>query len=162
MKRLIVAAAALTVFAGGQDAWAVSPTASMSVSATVTTVCTVSATALTFGEVNQTAVTDGTGGVSVTCTNGGTYNVSLDNGVNAGAGTQRKLVSGANSLNYNLFSDGTHSTAWGSTTGTDTVPGTGTGIAQPLTVYGEIPAGQTVLSGNGTDYADTVTVTVIY
>ena len=72
---------------------------------------------------------------------------------------QRKMVSGANNLNYQLYSDSARSTIWGETTGTDTVTGVGTGLAQDHTVFGAIPGTQNIPAG---DYADTITVRIYY
>ncbi|MFX5809037.1 spore coat protein U domain-containing protein, partial [Acinetobacter baumannii] len=55
--------------------------------------------------------------------------------------------------------DSARSNNWGSTIGTDTVTGTGSGLTQTLTVYGQIAAAQTPLAGA---YSDTVTVTLTY
>jgi spore coat protein U-like protein len=62
-------------------------------------------------------------------------------------------------LGYGLFTDSGHVTNWGNTIGTDTVTGTGSGAAQALTVYGEIPASELVAPGS---YSDTITATVSY
>jgi spore coat protein U-like protein len=62
-------------------------------------------------------------------------------------------------LNYSLHSDAARTVVWGNTAGTDTVAGTGNGLAQTLTVYGNIPGGQ--LSAPGA-YTDTVTATLTY
>jgi spore coat protein U-like protein len=89
-----------------------------------------------------------------------TYNVGLDAGTSSGATINaRKMASGANSLNYQLYSDAARSTIWGNTTGTDTVTGSGTGLAVDHTVFGAVPAAQLVPAG---DYADTITVRVYY
>jgi spore coat protein U-like protein len=162
MKRLLIATGVIASLAAAHNANAGSQTANMGMSATVTTVCSLSTTPISFGEVSLSGPTDGTGTISVTCTDDGTYNVGLDTGANAQAG-QRQLVSGSNALNYNLYSDSGYSTAWGNTVGTNTVAGTGSGSAQTLTVYGQIPGSQTLHSGTGSaTYSDTVTVTVYY
>jgi spore coat protein U-like protein len=62
-------------------------------------------------------------------------------------------------LGYSLFSNSGMTTNWGQTVGVDTVAGTGTGVAQPLTVYGQIPTG-TAPAADG--YFDTITATVTY
>ena len=62
-------------------------------------------------------------------------------------------------LGYKLFRDSGRTLNWGNTVGTDTVSGTGNGIAQLLTVYGQVPAGQFPRPGN---YADTITATITY
>lgn len=163
MNRVLLAATALIGVAAFHHASATTTTATIAASATVTTVCTLTTTPLVFGEVALTAAgTPGTATVNVTCTDGGTYNVGLDNGVNA-VSSQRTLVSGTNTLDYDLYSDTAHTVRWGNTVGTDTVAGTGSGSAQALTVYGLIAGSQTVHSGTGSaTYTDTVQVTVTY
>jgi len=69
------------------------------------------------------------------------------------------MASGTNVLNYQLYSDSARSTIWGNTVGTDTVTGSGTGLALDHTVYGSIPAAQVVPAGS---YQDTITVTISY
>jgi spore coat protein U-like protein len=95
-----------------------------------------------------------------TCTPNTTYNIGLNEGTSPGATvTQRKMVAGAQVLNYQLYSDANHSTIWGNTTGTDTVTGVGTGLTQDHTVFGSIPASQIIAEG---DYGDTITVRIYY
>ena len=98
--------------------------------------------------------------VGSTCTPNTTYYIGLDQGQSPGATVnQRKMVSGASSLDYQLYSDSARSTIWGNTTGTNTVTGVGNGSAQDHTVYGSVPATQNIPQG---DYADTITVRVYY
>jgi spore coat protein U-like protein len=132
------------------------------VQARVEAVCEVTASDLNFGTYTAQAGTplQGTTLLRATCTPGSTYNVGLNEGTSAGATVnQRKMASGANSLNYQLYSDSARSTIWGNTTGTDTVTGVGTGLAVDHTVYGAVPAAQAVPAG---DYADTITVRIYY
>lgn len=138
--------------------------ADLSVSATVNANCTISTSALNFGSFNAltgTAVT-GTGGISVTCTNGTTWTAGADAGDGTGATyATRKLTSGANTLNYTIYTDAARTTVWGDGTGgTGTLGSTGTGASQAFTVYGRITAGQTTAPAGA--YADLVSVTVTY
>jgi spore coat protein U-like protein len=136
--------------------------ATFRVSARVEAVCEVTASDLAFGTYTAQAGTplQGTTLLRSTCTPGTTYNVGLDAGTSPGATiNQRKMASGASSLNYQLYSDSARSTIWGNTTGTDTVTGTGTGLAVDHTVFGAVPAAQVVPAG---DYQDTITVRVYY
>jgi spore coat protein U-like protein len=137
-------------------------TATFRVTAKVNAVCAVTASDLGFGPYvssNGSALT-GTTLLRATCTPNTTYYVGLDQGQAPGATVNaRKMVSGTNNLNYQLYSDSSRSKIWGNTTGTDTVTGSGTGIAQDHTVYGSVPAAQNVAAG---DYADTITVRVYY
>ena len=132
------------------------------VSATVNAVCEVTATDLQFGVYSAQGGSPlaGTTLLRATCTPNTTYYVGLDQGQSPGATiNQRKMVSGASALNYQLYSDANHSVIWGNTTGTDTVTGVGTGLTQDHTVFGSVPASQVIPAG---DYGDTITVRIYY
>ncbi len=131
------------------------------VSATVQGSCGITATALSFGAYTGTAL-PATSTITVTCTGGTTYNVSLDPGTYSGATVTTRKMTGqylSGALGYGLFQNAGHSINWGQTIGTDTETGTGTGLGQPLTVYGQIPAGSPPAADG---YFDTITATVTY
>jgi spore coat protein U-like protein len=136
----------------------------MSVTATVTANCTVSTTALAFGNVNTISGSnvDSTGSLSIVCTNGTAWAASAGIGAGSGASyANRKLTSGANLLNYNIYTTTGRTIVWGDGSGgTQTIPGTGTGTTQSVTVYGRVNSGQTSVPVGA--YADTVAVTVTY
>jgi len=141
-------------------AFGTTATTTFGVSATVLATCTVSATAMAFGNYSGVLITGTTSTITVTCTNTTTYNVGLSAGLSTGATvTTRKMVNGAALLGYSLYRDSGLTQNWGVTIGTDTASGTGNGAAQPITVYGQVPAGQYVTPGS---YADTITATVTY
>jgi spore coat protein U-like protein len=132
------------------------------VSARVQAVCDIAASDLAFGNYTAQSGTPllGTTLLRATCTPNTAYQVGLNEGTSPGATVnQRKMVSGANSLNYQLYSDASRSTIWGNTPGTDTVTGVGTGIAQNHTVYGTVPAAQVVPAA---EYSDTIVVRIYY
>jgi spore coat protein U-like protein len=133
------------------------------VSARVNAVCEITATDLAFGTYTAQSGTplQGTTVLKATCTPNSTYNIGLNEGTSPGATVnQRRMVSGTTgTLNYQLYSDASRSAIWGNTTGTDTVTGTGTGLAQDHTVFGQVPAAQVVPAG---DYADIITVRIYY
>jgi len=134
----------------------------MAVTALVLKVCVVAATPMVFGNYTATnsTPTDATSTIVVTCTNGTTYDVALDAGIGTGATTTtRKLSFLTNTLNYQLFSNASHSQNWGNTSGTDTVAGSGSGLIATHTVYGRMSQGQYDSPGA---YLDTITVTVNY
>ncbi|HUE79482.1 MAG TPA: spore coat U domain-containing protein [Sphingomicrobium sp.] len=160
MNRFMLTAVGVSGALLSQSAWAATETANMEVSASVSTVCTLATTPLAFGEVAISGTTDGTATVSVNCTGGGAYTVGLGNGLH-NVVAQRKLQSGANLLNYNLFKEVGHTSRWGDA-GAELVSGTGSDAVQNLTVYGQIASGQTLVSGNGTPYTDTILVSVNY
>jgi len=130
--------------------------------------CTTSAQPVAFGNYDplSASATDSTGDVSVTCTNLVSlfvnYTVSLSTG--GGSYATRQMASGANRLNYNLYTDLTHLLVWGDgTSGTSKVSAgflvVVLGITAHHTVYGRIPARQNASVGS---YSDTITVTVNY
>jgi spore coat protein U-like protein len=141
--------------------------------AATTVSCTAAATGVAFGIYNPlvTAGNASTGSVKVTCSGRGTgsANVTLSVTLSPGSSNSyatRKMLSGANSLNYNLY----WSTAYNQIIG-DGSGGSFAGSTQPFTVpaggsnfatgtfYGLAPAGQDVAPGS---YADLITVTVDY
>jgi spore coat protein U-like protein len=135
-------------------------TTSFAVNATVQATCTVSATSLVFGTY-ASALVSATSTITATCTNTTPYNIGLNAGTATGATVTNRSMTGPSSslLHYNLYSDSGHTTNWGNTVGTNTVAKTGSGVAQTLTVYGQVPAGQFVIPGS---YSDTITVTLTY
>lgn len=122
--------------------------------------CGIGANPLNFGNYSG-AVLSATTVLQVACTGGTSYNVGLNAGTGAGATvTSREMTGPAGALlHYNMFSNSSYSVNWGNTVGSDTVAGTGNNAIQNLTVYGQIPAGQSVAVGN---YADTIVATLTY
>lgn len=142
------------------SALAATSTSQMDVTATVVASCSVAATDLAFGDVDPFVGKAGQTTVSVTCSNGAAYDVGLDAGTTTGATTAaRLLTSGTDTLAYNLYQDSGHQTVWGNTVDVDAVEGTGSGSAQVLNVYGNIPVDSTATIGT---YSDVVTVTVTF
>lgn len=135
----------------------------MGVSATVAGSCTINAGDMAFGTydpivTHASAALDATSTISVVCATGSSATLRLSQGLNAVEGSTdaaplRQLVSGANVLSYQLFTDEALSDVWGNTLATG-VSHTGTGAAASFTVYGSIPGGQNVPLGA---YVDTVT-----
>jgi spore coat protein U-like protein len=142
-------------------------TTTFTVTATVLKNCTVSAANLVFGNYTPTAgaLTANTT-VSVSCTKNTSFNTELTAGTTTGATVAQRLLSdgAGDTLQYNLYTTSGLTTPWGITVGTDTVAGTGTGMATAVvqTVYGQLvdsAANQAVPPGN---YSDTITVDVAY
>jgi len=135
-------------------------TASIAVTAAVGATCAVTASPLTFSAYTSAQASTGSATLAVTCTNTTGYTIGLNAGTGTGAtDTARVMLNGTQKLNYNLYSDSSATTIWGNTAGTGWISKTGTGAAQPLTVYGAVPASQYPTPGS---YADTITVTVSY
>jgi spore coat protein U-like protein len=135
--------------------------APFTVTATDVTNCSVSATVVNFGSagVLQAAV-NASGTLTATCTSTAPYNIGLNAGTATGATvTTRKMTSGGATIKYSLYSNSARTTNWGNTVGTDTVSGTGSGLAQSYTVYGQVPIQTTPAPAT---YTDTIVATVTY
>ena len=122
--------------------------------------CTLNVTGMNFGsyDVFSNSALDSTGNIDVNCPSGIEYSIALSAG--SGTHTQRVMNSGANTLNYNLYTGPNRSVVWGDTTsGTARVSGTGVGISFNHAVYGRIPALQNVHSGS---YSDVINVLLTF
>jgi spore coat protein U-like protein len=66
-----------------------------------------------------------------------------------------------NFVAYQLYRDAGRALVWGSTTGTNTLAGTGSGLNQAYPVYGRVanPSANNASSGS---YLDTITATITY
>ena len=62
-------------------------------------------------------------------------------------------------VGFQLYQDAGHTTLWGNTQGTNTASGTGTGSAQSIVVYGQVPAQTTPKPDT---YQTTITATVYF
>ena len=135
--------------------------APFTVTATDVTTCSVSATDVNFGSagVLQAALT-GTGTLTATCTSSAPYTIALNGGNDAATDpTLRKMSKGNEKITYGLYRDSARTQPWGNSSGVITAAGTGSGLAQSLTVYGRVPAQTTPSPGA---YTDTVVVTLTY
>jgi spore coat protein U-like protein len=128
--------------------------------------CAIAASPLNFGTSGllSSAVNQETS-VDVTCTNTTPYNVGLDAGTVAGSTVANRLMAGtaadnsATTVDFQLYQDAGRTTVWGNTQDTDTLGNVGTGIAQSIPVYGQVPAQDTPQPGS---YQTTVTATVYF
>jgi spore coat protein U-like protein len=161
----VAVATVIAVFAclPGKGAHAATASSNFTVSATVLASCSVSAANLAFGSYTASNAGPATASstVSVTCTSGTTYTVALDGGSTSNAMTARNMKDTAGDLlSYGLYTSSAYTTVWGDgTSGTGDNGGTGSGAAQPYTVYGRIPTNQYVPA---TSYSDQINVTVSY
>lgn len=135
--------------------------------------CAASATGPVFGVYNPLSATPtyANSTVQVTCTllSGGATTVNLVSSYSTGASGSyalRSMLSGANTLSYNLFYDAAYTQIRGNGTGGSQTGGATLNLtaATPTqtasaTIYGRIPAGQDVAAGS---YADTIVVTITY
>jgi len=138
------------------------------VTANVSKSCLVTADPLNFGTVQGlpgAANVDQSSTIRVTCTSPTPYTVALSpsNGSTAGAGVMTPtggVPGNTDSVAYRLYRNAALSSPWGSVTNSNTVAGTGNGLAQALTVYGRVLG--TGLNVRPDSYRDVVTVTVSY
>jgi spore coat protein U-like protein len=75
------------------------------------------------------------------------------------------MASGANTLQYNLYTTVAHTIVFGDGSGSSqTVAGTGSGVAtaNAVTVFGQLPDNATNQLAVPANYTDTITVTVTY
>ncbi|WP_144630550.1 spore coat U domain-containing protein [Bordetella genomosp. 13] len=141
-------------------------TANMAVTLTIAANCTIAAAPLNFGStgvlatpVNQTST------LTVTCTNTTPYNIGLDAGTVTGSTIAARLLAGtgtgntATTVGFQLYQNAGRTVIWGNTQDTNTVPGTGTGTAQTITVYGQVAAQSTPRPDT---YQTSVTATVYF
>ena len=160
-RRLATVTLALAGLAATSSSPAATATGVLAVSAIVLSTCAVVATPLVFNNY-ALALLNSTATITVTCTpDVATYTVGMDAGLGGGTTSTRKVTFGANTLNYGLYRDASHTQNWGSVAGTDTQPssaGTGT-LVKLFTVYGQMAANQTGAIGT---YLDTVQINVDY
>jgi spore coat protein U-like protein len=139
------------------SAQAETKTSSFQVGMDVTASCALSASTLTFNAMptGTTAGTDAAADISVSCSQGTAYQISLSQGSNFSGG--RRMANGSSYINYELYSDPARSTVWSTS---QVISFTGNGSAQSHTIFGRVPAGQSV--PNTGSYADTIVATISY
>ena len=165
-KNIIVAASML--LAGG--VWAATDTANLAVSATVVNVCAIGPGTLAFGSlglgVNAGAGTlnpanhdaDSGSTISIVCTNGASAAITAGPGANA-VGSVRNMISGANVLAYELYTDTGRGTVLNAS---NSIAYTGTGAATTTqAIYGRITGAQLAAAKKGS-YTDTVAMIITY
>jgi len=140
--------------------------ATFNVSLIIKPYCLVTAAPLNFGTagVLSTAVNASTT-LSIVCTNTTPYNIGLDGGTVQNSTVANRLMAGTASGNtgstvaFELYMDSGEKTIWGNQQSANTVAGTGAGIAQSITVYGQVPPQATPAPDT---YQTTVTATVYF
>jgi len=138
--------------------------AKMDVTALVTSNCRMTLTPLSFGSydplgANATQELDAIATVSLTCTRNSIATVAIDRGQNpTGGNLTRRLASGDQRLDYEIYRDPARTETWSAgNNALRYVAAAGITSTSELMVYGRIPSGQDVASGN---YNDVVTATV--
>jgi spore coat protein U-like protein len=117
---------------------------------------------VSFGAYNVfSAVADtNVGTVRVRCQGGGAgpFAVTLSTGW-SNSYASRIMRSGANQLNYNLYTDSAWTIVWGDGSGISSIQSVAGNRTTTINVYGQIPAGQDAAVGI---YTDTIIATVTF
>ncbi len=132
--------------------------------------CGVSGAAMAFGSYSAGASwhVDSEGAVTITCTGVMgevvVYSISLSTGGGSRGLNPRGLRSGANEVQYNVFTDSARTRAWGDGNGGSfTQTGSVSIMAGPsqqnIPVYGRVFGGQSVMPGS---YTDSLVITLSF
>lgn len=120
--------------------------------------CSISPQSVAFGNYDSLspAPLDGVGNIAISCSAPTSFTISLG----AGSGTieQRVMISGANTMQYNVHSDAARMLVWGDEMGGGTTVSDTTQNGN-YAVYGRIPPRQNLPAGS---YTDSIVVTVTY
>jgi len=132
---------------------------------TASAACSVNNTNLAFGSFSPLTgnTVDSTATITVTCAlQLSSYTIALSPG---GSGTYnpRRMTSGGNTLEYNLYTSAGYSQIWGDGTGGSVIVDGGSTLlgSRNHTIYGRIPL-STQRSAMIGSYSDSITVTVTY
>jgi hypothetical protein len=140
------------------DGKAATATGTLTATANVNASCTTSGNTMAFGTYSG-AVLDQTGIVTTTCTKGTNFSVAMTTAQTAGFYQMDTGTGGSvTPLNYKIYSN-TGRTAEIVANTVILTDNNASGNAQPVTVYGRIPASQTANIGT---YSGTTTFTVTY
>jgi len=163
MKLKLLTAAMLAMAIAPMQANALTTTGNIKVSATIITATAkiLVAGSLAFGNVLQrTSGSSATTTFDITVTKGTPYTIDFGGGLNSPTAQffVMKDTGGANTLNYNLYKDGTKTVKYLANRLAPVITGqSGTGLAQTHTLFAT-----TSLAGAAGNYADTITITVAY
>jgi spore coat protein U-like protein len=159
LKRGAALAAFLSGLAVTGGAVAATKTGTFTVTVAVQSACAVTGATLDFGTytAGQTTDRDLRADIAYSDCGPGTITLELDGGGAADVAA-RKLRSGTNVLNYNLYRDSNRTALFG--TGTNARTATLTGVSSGIfSVFGRIPKSQAVPVGT---YTDTVNITLTF
>ena len=157
--RPLVVLATIAVVGPAAEAPAAVATGNIGVSITIEAQCQITdLNDLSFGTHGViTAAIPATTTIDVQCTDTTPFNIGLGPGNGTGATVAARLL--GDTITYSLYTDLNHTDVWGDSIGSDTVAGTGDGIAHTYTIYGLVPVQTTPAPAT---YSDIVGVTVTY
>lgn len=163
--RNTIAVAALAFASSAAFAGTSPQTADFDVSITLQNDCTITFNDINHGTVSTLATNNDAASVgdNITCSFADTYSIALNVGTGGGTYATRTLTNGANTLNFNVYSDAARTTIWGDGSGGSAVltrTSTGGGTADAIDVYSRVLGGQTG-KPEGT-YSSTITATATF
>lgn len=135
------------------------------VSITLQNDCTITFNDISHGTVTSLSADNDAASVgnNISCSFADSYDIALNVGTGGGDFTARKLSNGAETLDFNVYTDASRSAIWGDGSGgTGVLSGTSTGgnVADPLVVYTRVFGSQTG-KPEGT-YSSTITATATF
>jgi spore coat protein U-like protein len=141
-------------------AHAVTGTATINVSLTVTGVCSVNVSSLAASGL-QTGKSDADNATSiftVNCSKGAGYAIDLDQGRNVTTlSKQMRRNSASDYINYNLYLESGRKIPWTTNAGL-----LGTGANQAIMTYGPLPVTQEIRNADGASSSDRIFATITY
>ena len=163
--RNTIAVAALAFASSAAFAGTSPQTADFDVSITLQNDCTITFNDINHGTVSTLAANNdaASAGDNITCSFADSYTIALNVGTGGGTYATRTLANGANTLNFNVYSDAARTTIWGDGSGGSAVltkTSTGGGVADAIDVYSRVLGGQTG-KPEGT-YSSTITATATF
>lgn len=152
-KVLAVTVVALFTMAGA--AFAGQATNNLTVTANVQNVCTITSVAgsVDFGSYDPTSTTDNTSGqtsFNYKCTKGASFKMYITR-------NNQMLMSGADALTYELYSDNGRTTVFPATNGAASSQASPDNGSKTVNIYGKIPNSQNVTAGVHTE-TDVITI----
>jgi spore coat protein U-like protein len=163
--RNTIAVAALAFASSAAFAGTGPETADFDVSITLQNDCTITFNDINHGTVSTLASNHDAASVgdNITCSFADSYTIAMNVGTGGGTYATRTLANGANTLDFNVYSDSARTTIWGDGSGGSAVltkTSTGGGVADPIDVYSRVLGGQTG-KPEGT-YSSTITATATF
>jgi len=127
--------------------------------------CSVNNPNLVFGSFNTLtagSTVDSTTTITITCDSQSSYTIALSTG-GSGTYSPRRMASGSNNLEYNLYTDATYSQIWGDGTSGSATVASGSALlgSRDHPVYGRIPL-STQWNASVGSYSDSITLTITY
>jgi spore coat protein U domain-containing protein, fimbrial subunit CupE1/2/3/6 len=167
MKRISIAAAILAGSAAVTGSAFADPyapanpaTSDFHVGLQVVDECTIATVPIDFGSTGIISTMSADGAVTIQCTHGTPYQIGLDGGLNGTTAGRKMSAGGTDTINYQLYTDGSFADPWGEEQGVDTVDSlAATGADEVIPIHAHMSGHQNVAAGT---YDDTIRATIWY